>query len=145
MGIQLQVGIRQRKNYGSKSSRAQGPGSLAWKLPAAFPKPLITIPVGGIYDVYFQPQGKYLIYNKDVGGNESFQFFLYDIASRESKPITDAKSRSTEPVWSNAGDRIIYSSFPPDGNGVDLSIINPFEPQSNRLLTQGARALFESL
>jgi hypothetical protein len=96
------------------------------------PKPVITIQAGGVYDVYFQPQGNYLIYNKDAGGNETFQFFLYDIATRESKPITEAKSRSTEPVWPNSGDRIIYSSSPPSGNGVDLSLINPFEPQSNR-------------
>lgn len=87
--------------------------------------------------MYFQPKGKYLVYNKDVGGNETFQIFLYDIASRESTPITDAKSRSTEPVWSNAGARIIYSSSSPTGKGVDLSIINPFEPQSNRQLIQG--------
>jgi dipeptidyl aminopeptidase/acylaminoacyl peptidase len=105
--------------------------------PSGIPKPAITIQAGGVYDLYFQPQGKYLVYNKDVGGNETFQFFLYDIATRESKPITDAKSRSTEPVWSNSGDRIIYSSSPPGGNGVDLSLINPFEPQSNRLLAQG--------
>jgi len=105
--------------------------------PGSFPKPFLAIQAGGVYDVYFQPQGKYLVYNKDAGGNETFQFFLYDLATRESKPITDAKSRSTEPVWSYAGDRIIYSSSPPDGKGVDLSLINPFEPQSNRLLAQG--------
>jgi len=114
---------------GTWISRVETPGSI--------PKPLISIPVGGVYDVYFQPQGKCLVYNKDVNGNETFQFFLYDIATRESKPITDAKSRSTEPVWSNAGDRIIYSSSSPDGKGVDLSLINPFEPQSNRRLAQG--------
>lgn len=114
---------------GTWVSRVETPGSV--------PKPIIIIPVGGIYDLYYQPQGKYIVYNKDVGGNESFQFYLYDIASRQSKPITDEKSRSTEPVWSNAGDRIIYSSSPANGNGVDLSIINPFEPQSNRILAQG--------
>lgn len=107
------------------------------EIPSSIPKPVMTIQAGGVYDVYFQPQGKYLLYNKDIGGNETFQFFLYDIAARESKPITDAKSRSTEPVWSNAGNKIIYSSSPAGGNGVDLSIINPFEPQSNRLLSQG--------
>jgi hypothetical protein len=114
---------------GTWISRVETPGS--------FPKPLISIQAGGVYDLYFQPQGKYLVYNKDAGGNETFQFFLYDLATRESKLITDAKSRSTEPVWSNAGDKIIYSSSPPDGKGVDLSLINPFEPQSNRLLAQG--------
>ncbi len=114
---------------GTWISRVETPGSP--------PKPLISIQTGGVYDVYFQPQGKYLVYNKDADGNETFQFFLYDIVTRASKPITDAKSRSTEPVWSNAGDRILYSSSLSGGNGVDLSLINPLEPQSNHKLTQG--------
>lgn len=105
--------------------------------PGAISKPLITIPAGGVYDLYYQPQGKYLVYNKDNGGDELFQLYLYDITSRESKLLTDGKSRNTEPVWSNAGDRIIYSSSPLNGNGVDLSIINPFSPQSNHLIAQG--------
>ncbi|MGA9772994.1 MAG: prolyl oligopeptidase family serine peptidase [Blastocatellia bacterium] len=121
--------IKALAGTGTWISRVETPGSI--------PKPLISIQTGGVYDVYFQPQGKYLVYNKDTDGNETFQFFLYDIATRESKPITDAKSRSTEPVWSNAGDRIIYSSSPPNGKGVDLSLINPFESQSNRQLAQG--------
>ena len=109
--------------------RVEKPGGIA--------KPFLSIPVGGVYDVYYQPQGKYLVYNKDTGADEFFQFYLYDIAARQSKLITDGKSRNTEPVWANAGDRIIYSSSTPGGNGVDLSVINPFEPQSNRLLAQG--------
>ena len=105
--------------------------------PETISKPLMNIPAGGVYDLYYQPRGKNLVYNKDNGGDELFQLYLFDITSRESKLLTDGKSRNTEPVWSNAGDRIIYSSSPPDGNGVDLSIINPFSPRSNRLIAQG--------
>jgi Tol biopolymer transport system component len=104
--------------------------------PASMPRALLSIPVGSAYDVYYQPQGKYLVYNKDTGGNEFYQLYLYDIAAGESKLLTDGKSRNTEPVWSNAGDKIIHSSSPPNGNGVDLSIIDPFEPRKNRLLAQ---------
>lgn len=114
---------------GTWLSRVDAPGSS--------PKSLISIPVGGVYDVYRQPQGKYLVYNKDNAGDEAFQFYLYDLAKRESKLITDGKSRNTEPVWSKSGDRIIYSSSPPNGDGVDLSIIDPFKSGSNRLLAEG--------
>ena len=82
--------IKVLASTGTWVSRVETPGGI--------PKPVITIQVGGVYDVYFQSQGKYLVYNKDVSGNETFQFFLYDIATRESKPITDARSRSTEPT-----------------------------------------------
>jgi dipeptidyl aminopeptidase/acylaminoacyl peptidase len=115
-------------------------GSETWILrastPGASPALATWIP-SGAYDVYYQPQAKYLLYNKDVEGNDSFQFYLYDFVARKSVLLTDGKSRNTEPVWSNAGDRIIYSSSPPNGNGVDLSIINPFDPKSSRLLAEG--------
>ncbi len=91
--------IKALAGTGTWISRVETPGSS--------PKPLIYIQAGGVYDIYFQPQSKYLVYNRDTNGDETFQFFLYDITTRESKPITDAKSRSTEPVWSNTGDRII--------------------------------------
>src|SRR5215471_18738530 len=77
--------------------------------PAASPKLSFFIPTG-VYDVYWQPQAKYLVYNHDTNGNDSFQFYLFDVATRKSTLITDGKSRNTEPVWSRAGDKLIYSS-----------------------------------
>jgi dipeptidyl aminopeptidase/acylaminoacyl peptidase len=103
---------------------------------SAFPKLSFVIPTGA-YDVYWQPQAKYLVYNHDIDGNDSFQFYIFDVAARKSTLITDGKSRNTEPVWSRAGDRIIYSSSPPGGNGVDLSIVNPLDPKTVRLIAEG--------
>ncbi|PYP87210.1 MAG: hypothetical protein DMF61_11265 [Blastocatellia bacterium AA13] len=51
--------------------------------------------------------------------------------------MTDGKSRNTEPVWSNAGDKIVYCSSPQNGNGVDLSIMSPFDPQTSRRIAEG--------
>src|SRR5262249_15211641 len=112
-------------------------GSETWVLrgdtPGASPKLSLFIPTG-VYDVYYQPKAKYLVYNKDTDGNDSFQFYLYDISTQKSTLITDGKSRNTEPVWSNRGEKIIYSSSPPNGNGVDLSVINPLDPKTGRVL-----------
>jgi dipeptidyl aminopeptidase/acylaminoacyl peptidase len=115
-------------------------GSETWILrgdtPGMSPKLSFFIPTG-VYDVYYQPQAKYLVYNHDTDGNDSFQFYLFDIATRKSTLITDGKSRNTEPVWSRAGDRIIYSSSPPNANGVHLAIVNPFDPKTVRLVAEG--------
>ena len=115
-------------------------GSETWILrsvsPSVSPKLSFFIPTG-VYDVYWQPRAKYLVYNHDADGNDSFQFYLFDVATRKSTLLTDGKSRNTEPVWSRAGDRIVYSSSPPNGNGVDLSVVNPFEPKTVRLMAQG--------
>src|SRR5690349_6967227 len=78
-------------------------GSETWILrsvsPSVSPKLSFFIPTG-VYDVYWQPQAKYLVYNHDTDGNDSFQFYLFDVATRKSTLLTDGKSRNTEPVWS---------------------------------------------
>lgn len=98
----------------------------------------IYIQSNGIYDIYFQPQGEYLAYTRDANGNESFQLYLYKISSRQSTLLSDGKSRNTEPVWSNAGDKIVYSSSPFGTEGVNLRLLNPFEPKTDRLLEKSS-------
>ncbi|MGH9838168.1 MAG: CHAT domain-containing protein [Blastocatellia bacterium] len=82
------------------------------------------------------PQAKHLIYNRDVDGDESFQMSLFNTESRASTRLSEGKTRNTEFVWSNAGDRVVYSFSPAKGEGVSLALINPFEPKSNRVLAQ---------
>jgi Tol biopolymer transport system component len=103
-----------------------------------------VIPTGGIYDLYFDPSQRYVIYNKDTDGNEVFQMYLYDLKSHKTSVLTDGKSRNTEPVWSNKGDRIIYSSSPIGSNGVSLFVTNPFKQESNRLLAKSTGTYFKA-
>src|SRR5260370_9998713 len=98
-------------------SRVSSPGAKA------LPK-LIYIRSSGIYDVYFQPQSKYLAYTRDTGGNETFQLYLYEISRAESTMLSDGKSRNTEPVWSSAGDKIVYSSTPVGESVVNLQLVD---------------------
>jgi dipeptidyl aminopeptidase/acylaminoacyl peptidase len=117
----------------------KGLSSAAWisrvKSPGTVPEiSSIFIQSSGIYDVYFQPQAKYLAYTRDENGNESFQLYSYEIGARKTTLLSDGKSRNTEPVWSNAGDKIVYSSTPSGGSGVSLRLLNPFEPKTDLLL-----------
>jgi hypothetical protein len=64
---------------------------------------------------------------KDMDGNENFQLYLYEIDGSNSKQLSDGESRNTEPVWANAGDRIVYSSSPSGSVGVNLRVLNPFD------------------
>src|SRR4030095_2040603 len=54
-----------------------------------------------VYDIYFNPQGKSLVYVKDNGGNEVFQLYTLDASRLKSSLVSDGKSRNTEPVRSN--------------------------------------------
>jgi dipeptidyl aminopeptidase/acylaminoacyl peptidase len=121
----------------------KGLSSATWiskvKEPGASPETsTIYIQSPGIYDIYFQPQYKYFAYTKDTDGNETFQLYLYEINGGDSKQLSDGKSRNTEPVWSNAGNQIVYSSSPLHADGVNLRVLNPFEPKTDRLLVQSS-------
>jgi dipeptidyl aminopeptidase/acylaminoacyl peptidase len=98
----------------------------------------IYIQSNGIYDLYFQPQGKYLAYTRDANGNESFQLYLYEISAHNSTLLSDGTSRNTEPVWTNDGDRIVYSSSPSGAEGVNLRLLDPFDPKTDRLLEKSS-------
>ena len=50
------------------------------------------------------------LFAKDVGGGEFFQIYRYDKANGDVTLLTDGKSRNTDPVWSYAGDKLVYGS-----------------------------------
>ncbi len=118
-------------------SRVTNPGTKA--LPT-----LIYIRESGVYDIYYQPQGKYLAYTRDVGGNETFQLYLLEIGHWGSTMLSDGKSRNTEPVWSNAGDKIVYSSTPAGESGVSLRLIDPLNPKSDHLIAKSSGGYFKA-
>jgi dipeptidyl aminopeptidase/acylaminoacyl peptidase len=84
----------------------------------------------------FQPaNGDYFVFAKDHGGDEFYQLYRYDIASGGITLLTDGKSRNTGMVWSNAGDRLAYSSTRRDGENSDLYLVKPDDPSSDHLLS----------
>ncbi|MFH7029771.1 MAG: TolB family protein [Heteroscytonema crispum UTEX LB 1556] len=85
----------------------------------------------------FEPtKGEYFVFSKDVGGNEFRQNYRYDLATGDVVLLTDGKSKNSGGVWSNQGDRIIYTSTRRTGKDNDFYIIDPKNPQSDRLLAK---------
>jgi dipeptidyl aminopeptidase/acylaminoacyl peptidase len=85
----------------------------------------------------FQPtEGKYFVFSKDTGGNEFNQNYRYELATGEIALLTDGKSKNSRGVWSNRGDRMIYTSTRRTGKDADYYIIDPKNPKSDRLLAQ---------
>lgn len=88
---------------------------------------------GGTY----QPKkGDCFIYSKDTDGDEFNQIYRYDIATGNSTLLTDGKSRNESPAWSNSGERLIYGSTRRNGTDMDLYVVNPSDPKSDRMLAQ---------
>lgn len=108
---------------------------------------LLKMPGGARTQLTFSPErsggasyrpktGDSFVFNKDVGGNEFFQYYRYDFADGGITLLTDGKSRNTGWNWSNAGDRAVYNSTRRNGTDTDLYLINPSDPKTNRLLLQ---------
>lgn len=84
----------------------------------------------------FQPtSGDYFVFSKDRGGDENSQYFRYDLANGSVTLLTDGESRNQIAVWSNAGDRLAYSSTRRNGKDMDFHVVNPLEPQGSRILS----------
>lgn len=85
----------------------------------------------------FRPQtGDQFIFSKDIGGNEFFQLYRYDLATGDVTLLTDGKSRNTDPLWSHDGTRLVHGSTRRNGKDVDLYTVNPSDPKSDRQLMQ---------
>jgi dipeptidyl aminopeptidase/acylaminoacyl peptidase len=85
----------------------------------------------------FQPtDGSYFVFQKDKGGNEQYQKYRYDFATGNVTLLTDGKSRNTGGVWSNKGDRLAYSSNRRSADDMDLWVVNPSDPKSDRVLAE---------
>ncbi|HET7439933.1 MAG TPA: S9 family peptidase [Terriglobales bacterium] len=91
-------------------------------------------PVSG---ALFQPtRGNFFVFSKDVGGGEFYQFYRYDFDSGDITLLTDGKSRNTGKVFSHAGDRLVYGSTRRNGKDVDLWVMDPSKPGTERMLAQ---------
>jgi dipeptidyl aminopeptidase/acylaminoacyl peptidase len=87
--------------------------------------------------VSYEPrQGSYFVFNKDTGGDQNYQNYRYDFSNGAVTLLTDGKSKNSPGVWSHAGDRQVYGSTRRTGKDVDLYVIDPSNPQSNRMLAR---------
>lgn len=97
----------------------------------------ITFSKEPITSASYQPvTGDYFIFSRDIGGNEKFQKYRFDVKTGEITLITDGASRNTDGVWSNSGDKYVYGSTRRTGDDVDLWIVNPADPKTDKLLVE---------
>lgn len=94
-----------------------------------FPEPVH----GGSY----QPRdGRCLVFAQDKGGSEFYQLYRFDPDTARATLLTDGKSRNGGGHWARDGQALAYTSTRRNGKDNDLYLVNPAEPQSDRLLTQ---------
>src|SRR5436190_11322387 len=85
----------------------------------------------------WQPtHGDYFVFSKDTGGSENYQFYRFDTTNGAITLLTDGKSRNAGGVWSDVGDKFAYGSTRRNGRDVDLWMMDPANPGSDRMMAQ---------
>jgi dipeptidyl aminopeptidase/acylaminoacyl peptidase len=85
----------------------------------------------------FEPiKSDYFVFSKSAGGNEFNQNYRYNFSDGEITMLTDGKSRNSESVWSNRGERIAYTSTRRNGADTDIYVESPTDAKSDRLLAE---------
>ena len=89
----------------------------------------------------FEPKnGAYILFEKANGGDEVFQIFRLDLASKSVTPISDPKERASAPSWNRQGDRIIYTTTTIDRNNASrmpvtkLVMSDPLKPDTAKTI-----------
>jgi dipeptidyl aminopeptidase/acylaminoacyl peptidase len=80
-------------------------------------------------------KGDIILFTKDNGGDEYFQFYRMTPGSQPVL-ITDGKSRNTGKVWSHDGAQIAYSSTRRTSKDTDIYVMDPRDPKTDRLVLQ---------
>lgn len=97
----------------------------------------LTFYADRVADASYQPhKGEYFLFRKDIGGGEWYQIFRFDVADGTTTLLTDGKSRNTDFVWSNRGDRIAYSSTRRNNADLDFYVMNPQDKTSDRMISE---------
>jgi dipeptidyl aminopeptidase/acylaminoacyl peptidase len=92
-------------------------------------------PVGNA--TYEPTNGEYILFGKDVGGNEFGQLYRMDFGTGAITLLTDGgRSQNGGVTWSNSGKRIAYSSTRRNGADRDIYTMDPLNKSTDRLLLQ---------
>jgi dipeptidyl aminopeptidase/acylaminoacyl peptidase len=85
----------------------------------------------------FQPtEGDAFVFQRDVGGDEFYQLYRYDLGTGEETLLTDGVSRNTGPEWSHGGRWLVYGSTRRTGRDVDLWVVDTSDPSTDRMVVQ---------
>ncbi len=63
------------------------------------------------------------LFFKDIGGNELYQIYYYDITNGKYRMITDGKSRNENAVWSKDGTKFAFRSNMRNGKDFDIYMV----------------------
>ena len=89
------------------------------------------------YDICLNVRRGYLVFRVDVSnGAERTQLYRSDLSNSSLVLLTDGKSKNSYPLFSNSGDRLMYSSTRRNGKHMDVYLVDPLDPKSDHMVGQ---------
>lgn len=108
--------------------------------PGAAPKQLTAFPDPVMSGSFQRKAGAYFVFSRAAGGNEVRQLYRYELATGQISAITtDSKKRFAAHLWSNSGERLVYSLISTgDTGGVkfELHLVDPDDLKTDRVIAQ---------
>ena len=108
--------------------------------PGASPIALTDQPDAVVNAEYQPVRGDSFLFTRGDGGNEVFQIYRYDFATRDVERLTTGDLRTSFPAWNRAGNLIAYTTQPVDRNNPErvartaLHVMDPANPASDKVL-----------
>ena len=107
------------------------------------PLELLTDYAEPVRGAQYEPaQGKFYVFNKDIGGNEVFRVYKRDAGGGEAVPISPDGQRAQNVAISRSGASMVYVTVPVGRQGSNdkiqstVSIVNPAKPEAPRKLAE---------
>ena len=86
---------------------------------------------------YEPTAGKYLVVERDVGGDEFNQLYRFDLSTGKATLITDGgRSQTGLGPWSHKGSWLAYNSSRRNGTDKDIYVMDPSDPKTDRMVLQ---------
>jgi dipeptidyl aminopeptidase/acylaminoacyl peptidase len=89
-----------------------------------------------VNNAIFEPlNGDYIIFSKDIGGNEFGQYYKFDLKTYESKLLTDGgRSQNKNLTFRKDGSGVYFTSTKRNGKDRDIYFMDPNNPISEKLI-----------
>ncbi len=98
-------------------------------------------PVGSA-EVCPDKEKRFLVFSKDSGGDEKYQYHRLDLDTLETALITDGKSRHMGLGFNHRGDRIAFVNNRRTGVLFDVYISDPMDPTTEKMVFEARRPAY---
>ncbi|MFW5662965.1 MAG: S9 family peptidase, partial [Bacteroidota bacterium] len=94
-------------------------------------------PIAGI-SVRPESEEQGFLFSKDIGGNELYQIYYFDMRDGSYKMLTDGNSRNMSYLWSRDGDRFAYVSTKRTGQHYDIYLADMEDPEDAEMIFEAS-------